>query len=131
MRYAILILLCLPSVTLAFAPEDMSQEAEFGKWTVLCESLDDMGGVLYLDCAASAADGAFVRAVEGRAMLIVADGAGTEGVAVESCEWGQCSAAMTGEEMVALIEAGVRVDGMMLDGAGLSDALAEMFRLLD
>lgn len=130
MRYTIPILLFLPSVALAFMPEDMRPEAEFGQWTVLCENLDDMGGVLYLDCAARAADGVFVRAVEGQAMLIVAAGAGTEGIALQPCEWGQCSAAMTGEEMVGLIDAGVGVDGMTLDGAGLSDALAEMFRLL-
>lgn len=130
MRNLLVFAALFPATAFAFSPDDMREEASFGAWTVVCESLDDMGGVTYTDCAATPTDGVFARGVDDGAMLIVPAGAAVQGLPVTPCDHGACSAVLDAQSMLDAFEAGVTIDGATIDPAGLSDALREVARLL-
>ncbi|MEO0691567.1 MAG: hypothetical protein AAFY90_01680 [Pseudomonadota bacterium] len=123
------IALILPAPALAFSPEQMRVEQSFGAWTVLCDSVDDMGGITYFDCTATPAPGVYLRATPGAATLVARNGATLTGLPMAPCPAGQCSPTLDPASMETLL-ADVKANGTPLNPNGFPQAFAEINRLL-
>ncbi|MEO1154563.1 MAG: hypothetical protein AAFV31_15440 [Pseudomonadota bacterium] len=128
MRILILALI-FPAHALAFSPEKMRTEETFGAWTVVCDSVDDMGGITYFDCAATPAPGIYLRATPADAMLIARAGATLTGLPMTPCAAGQCSPSLDPASMETLLP-DVRANCTALDPIGFVQAFAAINRIL-
>ena len=124
-----LIALLLPAPALAFSPEQMRSQGVFGAWTVVCDSVDDMSGTIFFDCAAGGAPGVYARAIDGQAVLVARAGTTVTGLPMAPCPAGDCSPPLDRASMVTLL-GDVQADGAPLDPDGFAAAFAAINRLL-
>lgn len=125
----LLIALLLPAQALAFSPEQMRTEETFGAWTVICDSVDDMGGITYFDCAATPAAGVYVRATPETTTLVARAGTTLTGLPMTPCAFGRCSPTLDPASMETILP-DVQANGTPLDPSGFAEAFSAINRLL-